>query len=72
LRNNEQLYRDSLKAASDWVGQHLDTNAGDTQAMLDELKQGSPGAACGTRDDRSHPTPHSALLHAGYLLLLTD
>jgi len=39
LRNNEQLYRDSLKAAGDWVGQHFDTNAGDTQAMLDELRQ---------------------------------
>ena len=39
LRNNEQLYRDSLKAAADWVGQHFDASAAETQAMLDELKQ---------------------------------
>jgi len=29
-------------------------------------ERGSPGEACGTRDDRSHQAPHSALLHAGY------
>jgi len=42
------------------------------EAVEHASQQGSPGAACGTRDDRSHPTPHSALLHAGYLLLLTN
>ena len=39
LRNNEQLYRDSLATASDWVTQHFDGNAAETQAMLDELRQ---------------------------------
>jgi hypothetical protein len=30
------------------------------------LSQCSPDGACGIRDDRSHETPHFALLHAGY------
>ena len=37
LRNDEQLYRDSLATAIDWVGQHFDTAAGETRAMLDAL-----------------------------------
>jgi len=40
----------------------------DYSTLWGSIKQGSPGGACGTRDDRSHQTPHSALLHAGYLL----
>ncbi|RQW84242.1 MAG: fused uroporphyrinogen-III synthase HemD/membrane protein HemX [Methylococcus sp.] len=38
LRNDEQLYRDSLAAASEWVEQHFDGKAAETQAMLEELR----------------------------------
>ena len=37
LRNDEQLYRDSLATAMDWIGQHFDTAAAETKAMLDDL-----------------------------------
>ena len=38
LRSDEQLYRDSLAAASEWVEQHFDGKAAETQAMLEELR----------------------------------
>lgn len=38
LRNDEQLYRDSLSNAMEWVGQHFDGTATETRAVLDELK----------------------------------
>lgn len=38
LRNDEQLYRDCLATAIDWVGEHFDTSASETRAMLDELR----------------------------------
>lgn len=38
LRNDEQLYRDSLSTAMEWVGQHFDGTATETRAVLDELK----------------------------------
>ncbi|MDD1648838.1 MAG: fused uroporphyrinogen-III synthase HemD/membrane protein HemX [Methylococcaceae bacterium] len=38
LRNDEQLYRDSLSSAMEWVGQHFDGTATETRAVLDELK----------------------------------
>jgi len=37
LRNDEQLYRDSLATATDWIGQHFDTAAAETKSMLDAL-----------------------------------
>lgn len=37
LRNDEQLYRDSLATAIDWVGQHFDTAADETKTMLNAL-----------------------------------
>ncbi len=37
LRNDEQLYRDSLATATDWIGQHFDTAAAETKYMLDAL-----------------------------------
>ena len=38
LRSDEQLYRDSLAAASEWVEQHFDGKAAETQGMLEELR----------------------------------
>ena len=42
----------------------------DRRVMVNQ--RGSPDGACGIRVDRSHETPHSALLHAGYNLALTS
>ena len=37
LRNDEQLYRDSLATAIDWIDQHFDTAAVETKTMLEAL-----------------------------------
>jgi len=37
LRNDEQLFRDSLATAIDWIGQHFDMAAAETKGMQDEL-----------------------------------
>lgn len=38
LRNDEQLYRDSLSAAIEWLGEHFDGTAAETRNVLNELK----------------------------------
>lgn len=38
LRNDDQLYRDSLSAAIDWLERHFDGKAPETRAMREELE----------------------------------
>ncbi|MFN5746412.1 MAG: uroporphyrinogen-III C-methyltransferase, partial [Methylococcaceae bacterium] len=50
LRNDAQLFKDSLTVAGEWVAEHFDTTAAETRAMQDEL-----AALSGSSLDVSYP-----------------
>jgi uncharacterized protein HemX/uroporphyrinogen-III synthase len=50
LRNDAQLFKDSLTVAGEWVAEHFETSAAETRAMQDEL-----AALSGSSLDVSYP-----------------